>query len=167
MKLSPPCAFLAIVLLLMTSVGIIPAMAVNEYQGRTITVTVTDSMGPVPGANVVVIGETIGGSTNADGVIVLSKVPADAVLEVSFVGYVTKKVTVGNKSKIAVFIEEDKQAIDEAVVVAYGHQKKVPSRPSPTKNSSKPRSPTSVTHSPAAWQVLRPSRTAASPVPTP
>ncbi len=125
MKLSPPCAFLAIVLLLMTSVGIIPAMAVNEYQGRTITVTVTDSMGPVPGANVVVIGETIGGSTNADGVIVLSKVPADAVLEVSFVGYVTKKVTVGNKSKIAVFIEEDKQAIDEAVVVAYGHQKKV------------------------------------------
>jgi len=125
MKLSPLCAPLAVIMLLLTCVGITPALASNNLQGRTITVTVTDNQGPVPGANVVIVGRPIGGSTDADGVIVLTRVPADAVLEVSFVGYITKKVNVGNKSKIKVYLEEDKEKIDEAVVVAYGKQKKI------------------------------------------
>ncbi len=102
-----------------------PVKAVAQLGGRTITCTVTDKQGPVPGANVRVVDKPIGGSTDANGVITLTKVPSDAVLEVSFVGYITKKVTVGNKSKVSVYLEEDKQKIDEAVVVAYGHQKKI------------------------------------------
>ena len=125
MKLSSLCASLLLFVLLMTTGGVNPAHASNNLQGRTITVTVTDNQGPVPGANVVVIGQQIGGSTDADGVITLARVPASATLEVSFVGYITKKVAVGNKSKIQVYLEEDKQKIDEAVVVAYGHQKKI------------------------------------------
>ncbi|MBO4557145.1 MAG: TonB-dependent receptor [Bacteroidales bacterium] len=111
--------------LLLTGFGVTPAAANNDLQGRTITVTVTDRQGPVPGANVVVVDRPIGGATDADGVITLTKVPAGAVIEVSFVGYVTKKVSVGNKSKISVYLEEDQQKLDAAVAVAYGHQKKI------------------------------------------
>lgn len=101
------------------------AAKAQQLQGRTVTVTVTDNQGPVPGANVRIVDKTIGGSTDADGVIVLTKVPAGSVVEVSFVGYVTKKVSIGNKAKINVYLEEDKQKLDAAVAVAYGHQKKI------------------------------------------
>ena len=96
MKLSSLCASLLLFVLLTTAGGGFSAHANNNLQGRTITVTVTDNQGPVPGANVVVIGHQIGGSTDADGVITLARVPANATLEVSFVGYITKKVSVGN-----------------------------------------------------------------------
>ena len=59
----------------MTTGGVNPAHASNNLQGRTITVTVTDNQGPVPGANVVVIGQQIGGSTAADGVITYQLAP--------------------------------------------------------------------------------------------
>ena len=101
------------------------AAKAQQLQGRTVTVTVTDNQGPVPGANVRVVDKTIGGSTDADGTIVLTRVPAGSVVEVSFVGYVTKKVSIGNKAKINVYLEEDKQKLDAAVAVAYGHQKKI------------------------------------------
>ena len=114
-----------IIVLLLTGLFCLPARANDDLQGRTITVTVKDRQGPVPGANVVVVGHSIGGATDADGVIVLSKVPANAVIEVSFVGYVSKKVTVGSKAKIQVTLAENKEKIDESVVVAYGHQKKI------------------------------------------
>ncbi len=125
MKLSSLRALFLTLVLLLVSAGGFTAVAETQLRGRTITCTVTDRQGPVPGANVRIVGKNIGGSTDADGVIVLANVPSDAVLEVSFVGYITKKVTVGSKSKLQVYLEEDKEKIDEAVVVAYGKQKKI------------------------------------------
>ena len=125
MKLSSLRAPLMMLAVLFATAFSFPVKAVAQLGGRTITCTVTDHQGSVPGANVRVVGKNIGGSTDADGVIVLTKVPSDAVLEISFVGYITKKVTVGNKSKIQVYLEEDKQKLDAAVAVAYGHQKKI------------------------------------------
>ena len=119
------CTSLIMVFVMLTALGVTPAAADTDLQGRTITVTVSDKLGPVPGANVVVVGATIGGATDENGVITLSKVPANAVLEVSFVGYITQKVSVGTRAAVKVFLEEDTQKIDEAVVVAYGHQKKI------------------------------------------
>ncbi len=124
MKLSSLRAPLMMLAMLFAFAGSFAAKA-QQLQGRTVTVTVTDNQGPVPGANVRVVDKTIGGSTDADGTIVLTRVPAGSVVEVSFVGYVTKKVSIGNKAKINIYLEEDKQKIDEAVVVAYGHQKKI------------------------------------------
>ena len=97
----------------------------TEIQGRTITVIVSDKLGPIPGANVLVKGTQIGGFADADGRIILTKVPANAVLEVSFVGYKTQSVSVGTRAEIKVSLVEDNQAIDESIVIAYGHQKKV------------------------------------------
>ncbi len=101
------------------------AVTETDVQGRTITVIVSDNLGPIPGANVLVKGTQIGGFADADGRITLTKVPANAVLEVSFVGYKTQTITVGSRAEIKVMLVEDNEAIDESIVVAYGHQKKV------------------------------------------
>lgn len=93
-------------------------------KGKTITVKVTDSMGDLIGANVLVKGTTIGNVTDMTGQVVLQDVPANAVLEISYIGYLTKEVPVGNQSVIMVSLSEDSQKLDEVVVVGYGTMEK-------------------------------------------
>ena len=51
------------------------------------------------------------------------EVPANAILQISYIGYNTQEIPVGNKTTINVNLKEDTQALDEVVVVAYGTQK--------------------------------------------
>ena len=55
-------------------------------KGKTITVKVSDLMGELIGANVLVKGTTNGSVTDMSGVVVLQDVPANAILEVSYIG---------------------------------------------------------------------------------
>lgn len=93
-------------------------------KGKTVTVKVSDSMGELIGANVLVKGTTIGNVTDMSGVVVLQDVPVGAILEVSYIGYLTKEVPVGSGSLINVTLEEDSQKLDEVVVVGYGTMEK-------------------------------------------
>lgn len=93
-------------------------------KGKTITVKVSDLMGELIGANVLVKGTTNGSVTDMSGVVVLQDVPANAILEVSYIGYVTKEVPVGGSSLVSVTLEEDSQKLDEVVVVGYGSMDK-------------------------------------------
>ncbi|WP_280743728.1 MULTISPECIES: TonB-dependent receptor [unclassified Parabacteroides] len=94
-------------------------------QGKVISGTVVDNLGePVIGANVVVKGTTIGTVTDFDGKYTLSGVPADAVLQISYIGYHTREVAVGTQTVINVTLAEDSQALDEVVVVGYGTMRK-------------------------------------------
>ena len=52
------------------------------------------------------------------------EVPENAVLQISYIGYLTEEVTVGDKSSINVTLKEDSQALDELVVVGYGTMRK-------------------------------------------
>ena len=92
--------------------------------GKTITVKVSDSMGELIGANVLVKGTTIGNVTDMNGSVTLQDVPANAVLEISYIGYTTKEVPVGSQSVINVTLSEDSQALEEVVVVGYGTMEK-------------------------------------------
>lgn len=95
-----------------------------NQQARKITGVVTDTNGePVIGANVVIKGTTTGTVTDLDGRYSL-EVPQGAVLQVSYIGYLTKEVAVGNNKSVNVNLTEDMQSIDEVVVVGYGTQKK-------------------------------------------
>ena len=79
---------------------------------------------PLPGVNVVVKGNTtVGTITDIDGVFHLS-VPGDAVLTVSYIGFKTQDVNVGNRPELKIVLEEDTETLDEVVVVGYGVQKK-------------------------------------------
>ncbi|MDR0891882.1 MAG: TonB-dependent receptor [Mediterranea sp.] len=100
-------------------------VVVPAQTGRTVTCTVHDELGPVIGANVVVKGTSIGGITDLNGVVRIEKVPAGAVLVITYIGYEKQEITVGDKEQITVTLKSDSQQIDEVVVVGYGVQKKV------------------------------------------
>lgn len=91
-----------------------------DQVGKTITVTVSDAMGPVIGANVVVKGTTNGNISDMNGKVVLKDVPNNATLVISYIGYVTQEVKAGNQKSIHVTMAEDTQALSEVVVVGYG-----------------------------------------------
>ncbi|MET2986332.1 SusC/RagA family TonB-linked outer membrane protein [Aureibaculum conchae] len=91
------------------------------YAQRTVTGTVNDASGPLPGASVIIKGTTTGTTTDFDGNFSVDVPEGNATLVISFLGYVTKEVAVSaNQSSITVTLEEDSQALDEVVVTALG-----------------------------------------------
>ncbi|MCX2449768.1 SusC/RagA family TonB-linked outer membrane protein [Pedobacter sp. PLR] len=96
---------------------------VNDKKNVDITVTgtVKDALGkPVPGASVIVKGiKGRGTSTNANGNFSLS-VPENAVLVVSALGFTPMEVPVNNRKTIEIVITEEKNDLNEVVVVGYG-----------------------------------------------
>ena len=107
--------FLALATALLTSVA---AFAQNSVDG--VVISTADNQ-PVIGASVVVVGSKTGVTTDIDGAFKLN-VPAGTKLEVSCIGYVTK--TVVASAKMQVLLDEDKELLEEAVVVGYGTMRK-------------------------------------------
>jgi len=102
----------------------LPAAIDQQQNGRHVVATVIDSKGePVIGANVAVKGTTIGNITDVDGKVSLD-VPKNATLVISYIGYKSQEILVGNRNTIQIRLLEDTQALDEVVVVAYGTAKK-------------------------------------------
>lgn len=78
---------------------------------------------PIIGANVTVKGQSIGTITDIDGRFVLDA-PKDAVLQITYIGYVSQEVKVSGKKELNVVLKEDAETLDEVVVVGYGTMKK-------------------------------------------
>lgn len=94
-------------------------------QSRKVTVKVSDALGEIIGANVLVKGTTIGAITDMSGTAVIEGVPHNATLVVSYIGYITQEIKLDNsQTAIDVKLVEDAKALDEVVVVGYGVQKK-------------------------------------------
>lgn len=98
----------------------------DDEKVKKIKGTIKDSAGePIIGANVTLKGDaTVGSITDIDGNFDLS-VPSNATLQVSYIGYNTQDIPVGNKSFLNITLKEDTETLDEVVVVGYGSQKKV------------------------------------------
>ena len=95
-----------------------------QQNTRQITGTVIDATGmPIIGANVMVKGTTNGTITDIDGKFTL-EVAKDAILQVSYIGYMNQEISVGNKSVLSISLQEDTQKLDEVVVIGYGTMKK-------------------------------------------
>lgn len=94
------------------------------FAQSSITGTVTDESGPVPGVTVVLKGTNNGVVTDFDGNYTINNVPSDGVLIFSFVGYLTKEVPVNNQTEINTTLEEDVSSLEEVVVVGYGTMKR-------------------------------------------
>lgn len=94
---------------------------------RTITGQVNDASGmPVPGAVVMVVGQSGGTVTDASGRFSMSASDGDVKLAVQCLGYVEKtQLLSASADNIVMTIDEDALSIDETVVVGYGVQKKV------------------------------------------
>ncbi|WP_342083573.1 carboxypeptidase-like regulatory domain-containing protein [Dyadobacter sp. OTU695] len=70
-------------------------------------------------------GSGKGTCTLADGTFTSDGVDEGSVLTISFVGYVTQEVTVGNRTTLDATLVSDQKLLNELVVVGYGEQKKV------------------------------------------
>ena len=99
--------------------------AIGAFAQNKVTGTVVDVQGePIIGASVVVKGTSNGTVTDFDGKFTVANAPAKGNLVISYVGYRTQTIALGGKSDIKITLEEDKQLLDEVVVVGYGVQKK-------------------------------------------
>ena len=90
------------------------------FAQRTVSGTVSDKTGPLPGATVAVKGTTLGATTDFDGKFSINVPNNNAILVVSFLGYTTLDVSVGDKSNLTIILTEDAQALDEVVINALG-----------------------------------------------
>ena len=95
-----------------------------QQAAKKITGTVVDASGPVIGASVVVKGTSNGVATDFDGNFTLNANPGQTLV-ISYIGYLNKEVKItANQTNYKITIEEDKQMLDEVVVVGYGTMKK-------------------------------------------
>ncbi len=76
------------------------------------------------GVGVRVKGGKAGTMTNAAGEFNFSSLPANAVLEFTYIGYLPQSLSVQGRNFISVTLQEDQKVLDEVVVVGYGTQKK-------------------------------------------
>ena len=91
---------------------------------RKVTVSVVDDANePIIGASVLVMETKSGGSTDINGQCVVD-VPAGSQIQVSYIGYQTQTVNAGQSSTLRVVLVEDRQMLDDVVVVGYGVMKK-------------------------------------------
>ncbi|MBL86908.1 MAG: SusC/RagA family protein [Winogradskyella sp.] len=99
---------------------ILPSLA----QNITVSGTVSDANGPIPGVNVIVTNTTNGAQTDFDGKYSINNVSPQAVLVFSYLGYKTQEVQVNGRTTINITLEEGGEQLDEVVVIGYGTQSK-------------------------------------------
>lgn len=92
------------------------------FSQKTITGTVKDNEGLLPNVSVNEKGTKKGVVTDFDGNFSIEVSKNNAILVFRYLGYKTLEVSVENKLKIAVTLEEDAESLDEIVVNALGVQ---------------------------------------------
>ena len=94
-------------------------------QNLTVKGTVTDGANgePVPFASIVVKGTSVWTSTDADGKYAV-EAPANGVLSVDILGYVSEEVAIGARSVVDIVLNPDLDQLSESVVIGYGVQQK-------------------------------------------
>jgi hypothetical protein len=84
----------------------------------------TEKGEPFPGVSVQVKGTHTGTITNERGDFMMT-VPEDAVLEFSYVGYITQRIAIQGKKKLTIHLGPVSADMNEVVVVGYGTSRKV------------------------------------------
>ena len=114
MKNFNPCLSILLALMLM-----IPgSMFAQSFK---VSGTVKDKNGAIVGASVVVKGTSVGTSTDLAGAFTVAVPGSQGVLEISYIGYVTREVAVSKATTaLDIVLEEDAQTMDDVVVLGFG-----------------------------------------------
>ncbi|RPD41950.1 SusC/RagA family TonB-linked outer membrane protein [Chitinophaga barathri] len=97
-----------------------------QQAGRTITGTVRDASGPIPG--VILFEKDVtnnGTTTNENGQFTMVPRGKAQVLVVKYIGYLQKEVSIAGKNNIAITIEQDVKGLEEVQIVGYGQTTKL------------------------------------------
>ena len=99
-------------------------LALNAQKEISGNITDESNGEALPGVNVMVKGTTIGTITDLDGHYAIKISDDQAVLEFSYIGYLTESITVEGQSVIDISLVPDIVSMEEIVVVGYGTMKK-------------------------------------------
>ena len=105
-----------ILIILLFSCSPLVAQDVKEISGTVIDAAVQTA---IPGANILIKGSSTGVSSDVKGNFTISTKPSD-VLVISYIGYQTQEVTVGNQTKIQILLLGAASQLEEVVVTALG-----------------------------------------------
>ncbi|WP_026954536.1 SusC/RagA family TonB-linked outer membrane protein [Algoriphagus vanfongensis] len=100
---------------------VIDERADREIKGKVIDAKQNEA---VIGATIIIKGTTKGTVTDVDGSFSLIVPKGSDELEVSYLGYQSKTVTIGNQSELTIYLQEEEGVLDEVVVLGYDSQKK-------------------------------------------
>lgn len=104
-------------------------------QEKTITGTVSDSSGSLPGVSIAVKGSTIGTETDFDGKYSIKAKTGD-VLVFRYLGYKVVEKALGSSNIINVRLEEDANVLEEIIVTGYSTTTRIKSTVSSTQLSA-------------------------------
>ncbi|MDR0697654.1 MAG: TonB-dependent receptor [Tannerella sp.] len=110
-------------ILLSACVCVVCGLSLSAQQNVVTGVITGENGEPMAGASILIQGSTRGVITDIDGSFTISVKPED-VLEVSFVGYESQVITVGERKVIAVLLKPKADELEEVTIVAFGKQKK-------------------------------------------
>ncbi|MDR1897415.1 MAG: TonB-dependent receptor [Prevotellaceae bacterium] len=110
--------------ILLALLGILSIQPVFSQSGTVTGLVRDDSGAPLQGVSVTVKGTNNGVVSDINGKYVINNVSGDAVLSISFLGFVTEEITVGSQTVINVTLQESTQELDEIVVIGYGAVRK-------------------------------------------
>ena len=110
---------------LITVVALFFSVMIFAQDSYTLKGTVTSAVDnmPIPGANIIIAGTTRGASTDFDGNFQLEVKKGD-VIQVSYLGYLSQTIIIEAQQSLSLVLAEDKNALEEVVVIGYGTQKK-------------------------------------------
>ena len=110
---------------ILTAIAVLLAACATVFAqgGYQVKGVVKDAMGPVIGATVMEQGTTNGTTTGLDGDFILTVSNANAVVEISCIGYATQSFT-ASAVPATILLAEDAEFLDEVVVIGYGTVKK-------------------------------------------
>ena len=91
-------------------------------QNRTITGTVisAEDNKPIPGATVSLKGTKGGTQTDAAGRFSIPVPSGVTSVDVSFLGFITQNVVLGNSTVLNVVLETDSRSLSEVIVTSFG-----------------------------------------------
>lgn len=96
----------------------------NAYESKKVTGKVVSETGEaMVGVSIRVKGSNFGTTSDAKGFFSI-EVPDDAVLIISYVGYESQEVAVGNVANITIRLKQSVNQMEQVVVVGYGTQRK-------------------------------------------
>jgi TonB-dependent starch-binding outer membrane protein SusC len=97
----------------------------SDLQQKIVRGVINDEKGnPVPGVTVAIKGTTRGTLTDLNGNFVLDNVDPQSTLVISFIGYTSQEILVGDKAQINITLTQELTALNEVVVVGYGTQRR-------------------------------------------
>jgi TonB-linked SusC/RagA family outer membrane protein len=100
---------------------ILLSLTLQTFAQQRVTGIVKETNGsPLPGVGVKIKGGTGGTQTDLDGKFSLTVSGPDAVLVVTYLGFVTREIKVGSQTNLNVTLVENSNDLNEVVVTGYG-----------------------------------------------